>query len=143
MIENEQKLAPEEKPQRDKKGWFLPGNKINPTGENGLKGLARYADRVNHFLDKLNLGELQAIVSNPEKMKEYSVRDAQILIHLARTLTGKEVGRERERMLNRTEGMPIQTIITHEDNRPLPEDIDKVSAEEAKRVHDMLLKENA
>ena len=73
---------------------------------------------------------------NP-KLQELSSYDAMIIVHLAGTFSGKERGRERDRLLNRIEGTPIQTInLNNKDNKPTEADINKISDAEAVRLYE-------
>lgn len=86
---------------------FKPGETSNPEGNNGhRKGYQRYADRAIYLQEKYTTGEIFEIVSDKDKLKLLPVRDAQIIIHLANTLSGMDMRLERESLLDRIEGKP-------------------------------------
>lgn len=129
-------------PTRDAAGQFVTGTAPpNPTGANGLKGYARVEARIDHFLDQYTFKQIKDMVSKDSGLDNFTGRDAQILIHIARTLTGKEVGKERERMYDRQYGKAIQTIKLSDDRPPTPSDIAAISDEEAARLYEQSLKE--
>lgn len=86
---------------------FKAGEITNPEGNNGhLAGYQRYADRAVYLQSQYTVGELMTIVGDKNKLKKLPVRDAQILVQLANTLTGMDMRHEREALLDRIEGKP-------------------------------------
>lgn len=133
-------IPPDDKPARDSAGRLLPGGTANPSGANGLEGKARYEIRAQKLMENLTVGELQKIVTDPNKMRDYTVADGVILIHLARMLTGKEVGKERERLLDRLQGKPVQTIVTTERKSFTEEEYASMTPEQAQAAYEQSLK---
>ena len=102
----------ESKPQRDENGQLLPGNTANPNGLNGhTVGYQRYGVRCRHFLEKYTIEELHELATNRESFNKLSTRDGIIVRHIVNTLAGTDMGPERDRLLNRIEGKPQETIV--------------------------------
>jgi|SRR5579872_1770038 len=99
-------------PQRDEKGRLLPGAApINPEGKNGhMEGYQRYGDRAAALLAKYTVKQIREMVTDQDAMDALPFYDGIIIKHLARTMNGDEIGQERERLLNRMEGKPKETI---------------------------------
>jgi hypothetical protein len=96
---------------RNPDGTFKEGAKGNPEGNNGhLRGYQRYGDRAAFLLGKYTVKELLEIASDPGKLGDQPFYDGMIISHLARVLQSDEMGQERERLLNRIEGKPKQTV---------------------------------
>jgi len=125
-------------PNRGKGGLFLPNNTMNISGENGLKGLPSYIKTCQFFLDNYSQEELESLVKDKERMGKMSVFHAQIITHLVASLVN---GKERERMYDRMWGKPVQTIVLPERKKPLPDDVNNITDDEAESVHEQLLSE--
>ena len=90
---------------------FQKGIPANPTGKNGIrKGYVLYGRRAQMLLDKYSVGEIIDIVSDPIKFKALPGQDGIIMAHLANTYGSKDMGEERERLLNRIEGQAKATV---------------------------------
>ena len=141
MSENAQKQPESVRPQRDERGCFLPGNTIGGDPLGKLKGSARWERIVQYYRENFTVNELKALATNMDKLGRMKVEYAEVIVHLAGSLAGKGRRGERESLYNRLWGTPVQTVVTREENVPLPEDSDKMTPEEAKRAHELLLKD--
>lgn len=130
-----QELLPPEKPaQRDDKGrWQAGCDSPNPTGENGLKGKARWDARVQHYQDRLTPAELQRILMSKQSREDYTLYDWEILMSLKNTITGKsqDMTKAQKEMRDRLFGRAVQTVVMQEGRRITQEEIDKMTDDEA------------
>jgi hypothetical protein len=111
-----------QQPKRDEKGRILPGSPpLNPTGENGTKGLPDLMTRQEYFETHYTVSDLQKLINDKDRFGQLSLTDAQIVTHLAATIAGgKERGKERERYYDRKYGRPVQeTRLTGKDGKSL------------------------
>lgn len=91
-------------------GTFAPGNKANPTGENGhTKGWQRYGTRILKWLE-MPVGDIAALAQNEEELAKLSSIDAICVQHVANAMHGRNVLAERRELIDRIEGTPKQTI---------------------------------
>ena len=93
---------------RDEAGRFLPGKSGNPEGT--ARPWQPFGVRCQHWLSKMTRKELRELATNEEEMDKLSSYDSMVITALVAAQTGKEKGRERERVLNRIEGPPAQII---------------------------------
>lgn len=112
---------PEKDPNRGEDGRFLPGNRANPTGENGLKGKARWEYLVEWYRENWTVDEIRLVATDMDRLGKMTVEHAQVITHLAATIAGgKERGKERERLYDRIFGRPKQTTeLVGKDGQPL------------------------
>ena len=96
---------------------------------------------VQYYRENFTVNELKALATDMNKLGRMKVEYAEVIVHLAGSLAGKDRRGERESLYNRLWGTPVQTVVTREENVPLPEDTDKMTPEEAKRAHELLLKD--
>ena len=138
----EEPLSPPEaaKPERDEKGRLLPGNTANPTGENGLKGRARWEKIVDYYRTNCTVEELRALATDTDKLGKMPIEYAQVILHLAGTLAGKDKRGERESLYDRLWGYPTQHIAEAPQDRPTQEQEDKMTPEEAQARYERLTK---
>ena len=126
---------------RDEQGRLVPGAILNPTGENGLRGQARWEKIVQYYRENWTVEELRAVATDPTRLAKMRLEYAEVIVHLAGTIAGKDRRLERESLYNRLWGTPVQTVISKNEAAILPEDIDKVTPERASRAYEQLVKE--
>ena len=103
---------PPEAPSRDAFGRLLPGTApLNPTGENGLKGRARWEKIVDYYRTNCTVEELRALATDTDKLGKMPIEYAQVILHLAGTLAGKDKRGERESLYDRLWGYPTQHVM--------------------------------
>lgn len=91
--------------QRDERGRLLAGSNCNPEGRNGhRKGWQPYSIRAQYWLDRLSAEELRQLANDKKAFGNLSSYDAIIVRHLVGCIAGKDVGFERDRLLDRIEG---------------------------------------
>lgn len=105
---------------------FKKGKSGNPSGrKNHPTGYQYYADRAKYLQDQYTVGGIKKLVANEKEFDKLPIRDGQILLQLAETITGEEKRLEREALLDRIEGKPIQReqslVAVADVNKPLPE----------------------
>lgn len=89
----------------DDKGRFLPGNLANPEGKNGhMRGFQPYGIRAAYWLGKLSAEGLRELANDKKAFGNLSSYDAIIVRHLVGCIAGKDIGFERDRLLDRIEG---------------------------------------
>lgn len=91
---------------------FQKGQSGNPKGRpSGV--LHTHADTAEYILDTYKPSEIKAIASNPERLDELPSFRAMVLVQLANALNAldnNDNALERERLLDRTVGRPMQRI---------------------------------
>ena len=125
---------------RDEKGRLLPGSHLNPTGANGLKGQARWEKIVQYYRENCTLEELKAIATNQDLLGKMKLEYAEVIIHLAGTVSGKDKRGERTELYNRMWGYPMQSIKEIPQERPTQKQEDEMTFEEAQQRYERLTK---
>jgi hypothetical protein len=123
MNDEESKIPDPCKPQRDSNGLFLPGNTVAKEAWATLKGRARWERIVDYYRTHCTVDELREMATDTARLGKMPIEYAQVIVHLAGTIAGKDKRGEREALYDRLWGYPVQT--TREKSK---EDVD--SAEE-------------
>lgn len=96
---------------RNPDGTFKAGCVANPEGRGAKDNPWQpFGVRSRYWLSRLTRRELRELAQNEEEMDKLSSYDSMVITALVGAQTGKDKGRERERVLNRIEGPPAQTI---------------------------------
>jgi len=123
---------------RNEKGHFLKGFVANPNGEGGRKAncWVPYGLRAKHWLNKLTRAELEELARDKQRLGKLSSWDAMIITNIVGTMSGNDKGRERERLLDRIEGKPVQfqkSELTGADGGAINVNVERADVELVKR----------
>ena len=134
------------KPQRNALGQLLPGHTANPSGENGMKGLARWEMRVEQLSAKyptmadlmqfFTLDKFNNLLHSPALL-ELNPIDAGIIRQLVAGVVGKakDVREDRESFWDRFQGKPTQTMIVTNPRPEMPKTVAEMTDEQINEYH--------
>ena len=140
--------APQELLLRDDKGRWPPGISGNITGGKQRTGWQPIGKRYMVLGEKYTSEEIVNLAADPERCRiMLSYWDCVCIVQMARaiernmTITDSgsdQMNKERNSMLDRIEGTPVQTIINTTADPIAPEEMAAVSPEEAASAMDKL-----
>ena len=125
---------------RDATGRWLPGFSPNPSGENGLRGRARWEKIVEYYRANCTVEELRKMATDMTLLGKMKIEYAEVIVHLASTISGKDRRGEREALYDRLWGCPTQVVQELPSDRPTQKAIDEMTPEEAQREYERISK---